>query len=252
MTELEKMQRAKMYLDKLANGIDPITDQPVSEGDSINQVRISRCLFYVSDVLRQVIENGGVVGKPEWVKKQAFTINHEELDGYVVSQTPIPVSEISRRINALVDPLAMTKLSYRSINAFMLKSGFLKEVTSGSGKTYRFPTEEGLSLGISSEERVGQSGAYHVTLYNADAQQFILDNIEAVIEINNRKKQQKGKIPGELNGSAWTSNYDEILIDLFQKNVPLSEIAVTLKRTEGGVRSRLKRLGLIESSGETD
>ena len=26
MTELEKMQRAKMHIDKLANGIDPLTD----------------------------------------------------------------------------------------------------------------------------------------------------------------------------------------------------------------------------------
>lgn len=26
MTELEKMQRAKMYIDKLANGVDPLTD----------------------------------------------------------------------------------------------------------------------------------------------------------------------------------------------------------------------------------
>ena len=51
MTELETMQRAKMYLDKLANGINPLTDQPASDSDCINQVRISRCLFYVSDVL---------------------------------------------------------------------------------------------------------------------------------------------------------------------------------------------------------
>ena len=62
MTELEIMQRAKMYVDKLANGINPLTDQPAPEGDTVNQVRISRCLFYVSDVLRRVIENGGQVG----------------------------------------------------------------------------------------------------------------------------------------------------------------------------------------------
>ena len=37
---------------------------PDNEDDVINNVRISRCLFYVSDVLRQVIENGGVIGAP--------------------------------------------------------------------------------------------------------------------------------------------------------------------------------------------
>ena len=60
MTELEIMQHAKGYLDKLARGIDPITDREAPEDDVINNVRVSRCLFYVSDVLRQVIENGGI------------------------------------------------------------------------------------------------------------------------------------------------------------------------------------------------
>ncbi len=52
MTDIEIMQRAKLYIDKLANGVNPITDKPVSDEDCINNVRITRCLFYVSDVLR--------------------------------------------------------------------------------------------------------------------------------------------------------------------------------------------------------
>ena len=60
MTELEKIAYAKTYIEKLANGINPLTDQPVPDSDSINNVRISRCLFYVSDILRQIAENGGV------------------------------------------------------------------------------------------------------------------------------------------------------------------------------------------------
>lgn len=79
MTEIETMQRAKMYVDKLANGINPLTDQPVCATDCINQVRISRCLFYVSDILRRVIENGGSIGKAEKSKKQPFAISHDVL-----------------------------------------------------------------------------------------------------------------------------------------------------------------------------
>ena len=60
MTELEKITCAKTYVDKLANGINLLTNQPVSDADSINDVRISRCLFYVADILRQIVENGGI------------------------------------------------------------------------------------------------------------------------------------------------------------------------------------------------
>ena len=40
MTDLEIMQHAKGYLDKLAQGIDPLTGQEVPENDVINNVRI--------------------------------------------------------------------------------------------------------------------------------------------------------------------------------------------------------------------
>ena len=51
MTELETMQRAKMYLDKLAQGIDPITNQEMAEDSVLNNVRLARCFFYASGVL---------------------------------------------------------------------------------------------------------------------------------------------------------------------------------------------------------
>lgn len=246
MTELETMQRAKMYLDKLANGINPLTDQPTPDADCINQVRISRCLFYVSDILRKVIENGGNIGTSAKVKKQPFSITHEQLTRFALSASPIPVSTITNKINALVDQNTMAKLKYTSVTSFLLQSGFLMESQAGDGKTAKLPTEQGKLLGISTEERVGQAGNYNVTVYNKEAQQFILDNIEAIIDINNQKPA--ALVRTEYQGQPWTSTYDETLIDLFQKNVSISEIAVTLKRTEGAIRARLKKLGYIEQS----
>lgn len=61
MTELEKIAYAKSFIDKLANGINPIDNQPVAEYDVVNNVRLTRCFFFVSDILRQVIENGGTI-----------------------------------------------------------------------------------------------------------------------------------------------------------------------------------------------
>ena len=79
MTELEKIERAKMYMDKLANGINPIDDTMAPDDDLINNVRLSRCFFFVSDVLRQVIENGGTktaVNKKSKKLPLADTIEH--------------------------------------------------------------------------------------------------------------------------------------------------------------------------------
>lgn len=53
MSESEKLIRAKIYVDNLANGINPIDDSEIPSGNLINDVRLSRCFFFLSDVLRQ-------------------------------------------------------------------------------------------------------------------------------------------------------------------------------------------------------
>lgn len=241
MTELETLQRAKLYIDKLANGMNPLTDAPLSEDDCVNQVRISRCLFFVSDILRKVIADYKRVEAPQNRNKTVFTITPEELGRYSFDEKPVSVSELTVRINALVDPDKSAKLKHTNITAFLLKHGFLIEQENDLGNTTKVPTERGSSIGISREERQGQNGPYFVTVYNADAQRFILDNIEAIAETNATKKA-----PSALSGKPWTTDHDEILADLFNKQVSVPEIAVTLKRSTSSIRARLKKLGLIK------
>ena len=244
MTELETMQRAKMYLDKLANGIDPVSDKPVPDSDCINHVRISRCLFYVSGILGKLIEEGGAVKKRPKTKKAGFNVTGNELTGYRIDTTPIPISEITKRINALVDAEEMTQLKYSSITSYLMQNGLITEEQNDDGKKAKVPTDKGRSIGISREERIGTNGNYYVTVYNAEAQKYILDNMSAIIEINNASRISTGT--AGLRGQPWTDNYDEVLTDLFNKRVPLSEIAITLKRTENEVIARLKCLGVTK------
>ena len=75
MTELETMMRAKQYIESLANGKNPLTGQNVNDDDIINNIRISRCLFYVSGVLQKVIDNGGEVQKVKSKKSQREEFN---------------------------------------------------------------------------------------------------------------------------------------------------------------------------------
>ncbi len=186
MTELEMMQRAKMYIDKMANGIDPQTDRPVPDSDCINQVRISRCLFYVSDVLRRVIENGGNITRQKTGKKLPFVLSDEQARTFPFSHTPINVSEITNRINNLIDQTVTAKLKTKSITGFLLQCGLLSQTEDENGRSIKVPTPQGESIGLFSEERFGQGGPYRVVLYKPDAQQFILDNIDAIIAINNQ------------------------------------------------------------------
>ena len=238
MTDLEIMQHAKGYLDKLAKGINPLTDQEIPEDDVINNVRISRCLFYVSDVLRQVIENGGVIGAP--AKKSAlapYALSFEERSRYAFGDWPLSASQIAQRLNELVDLKTMQKLKTTSITKFLMQSGLLFEEESPSGKKNKRPTETGWQLGISTMQRAGQNGEYTAVVYDQQAQQFILDNLDAIIAINATPLH-------ENQGKPWAPEEDAYLRQAVQAGADVKELSAELKRTRAAVRARLEKLGL--------
>lgn len=181
MTELETLEQAKNYIEKLANGINPIDGSLIPDEDVINNVRISRCLFYVADVLRQVFESGGV-SRQKKEKKMPFSLPAEKRDAFAFSSEPISISEISRRLNELIADENMTKLPYRAIRDWLLELEMLEETLDSSGKSVKRPTSQGEAIGIALENRMGQNGAYSVVVYDLDAQHFILDHLDAIME----------------------------------------------------------------------
>lgn len=187
MTEFEKMRRAKMYLDKLAGGINPLDDTMLPEGDIVNNVRITRCLHYVSEVLDQVIENERIKSQPK-IHKVPFAISNEQLAGYSMPEEPVQISEITSRINALIDTNRMRQLSANTITSWLVSEELLYVVVRPDGKTNKYPTENGYRFGISTVQRTGPSGEYTAILYNSYAQMYILKNMQEIIEKHNAKR----------------------------------------------------------------
>lgn len=186
MNEAEKIQRAKIYVDKLANGINPLTDENIPDNDIMNNVRLSRCMFYVSDILRQVIENGGV-SKTKRLKKDNFYISFDEIQKFEFSDSPIPISEITNRINNLINLDTMKKLTYTHLTNWLMSIDMLQLEPRSDGKSAKRPTPAGIDLGIITEIRTGTYGSYIAVLYNRNAQQFIIDNIDAAIKMMYQK-----------------------------------------------------------------
>lgn len=184
MTELEIMQRAKQYIDALANGFDPLTGQRVREDDVINQVRISRCLFYVSGVLQRVIDNGGEVKRVRVprAKKQPFSVTPAQTAQLTPSPTAISTSRIVGMLNGLIDTEQMQKLKRSELIGWLLSVGLLQGTETPGGKTRKVPTQNGEMLGMKDAVFVNEQGIpVHDTVYDQNAQQFIFDNMESVI-----------------------------------------------------------------------
>ena len=243
MTELEKMKRAKLYIDKLSIGINPIDDTYVTANDVVRNERISNCFKYISEVLFKQIEKENM---PKKVNR-LFFLPLEFRNSFEFSDSPIYGSEILRRINALVENLECKKLSSRVFFSSLVELGLIEDTVLNDGKIIRRPTDFGLSVGVITEHKIRPNGTeYFSVLYHRSAQQFILDNIDAIIDINTfKKKQYRENAP--LQGKVWTHDQERRLVALFNSGVNANEIASEMQRTVSGIASKLHKLGLVES-----
>lgn len=251
MTEFEKIERAKMYMEKLANGVDPITNTEIPKGDVANNVRLSRCFSFVSDVLGKVIEQGGIEEKPytykaKNIKKEPFSLTAEQASRFEFSSSPMSASDIAKRLEVLIDTDTVKKLTASNILAWLESIGALTKEETESGNK-RTVTDTGADMGIVSEAKISSYGnPYTAILFNRSAQQFILDNTDAIAAyIAEQKEDRKAN-----KGTLWTQGDEMLLLDMYNNGATVRQMAQTLKRSCYGVRKRLQKMGLSLRSAD--
>ena len=184
MEELDVMKRAQSYVESLANGKDPLTGNELPDSDIVNNVRISRCLFYVSDVLKKVIDNGGEVQREKLKRadKADFVLTDEQAAALKPADDDISLSKTVGIINAQIDDYTMKKLQRKVVAEWLIEKGLLKEVVI-NGKTHYNPTSEGELIGIKLVDyHTPQGPVVKFCVLSPEAQQFVFDNIDVIIE----------------------------------------------------------------------
>ena len=174
MTEQVKLRQARYCLDRLAYGINPLDNTPLPEQDIVNQVQISRCLFYVSELLRRLSEENDTLS-------DSVYITEAEQRQFPFSETPITASEIGRRVQHLPGRKKRPQVRYHHITAWLISRGLMAESDNTDGKGRRVPTDSGLALGIDVENRTGFRGPYFCVVYNRQAQQFIIEHLNEIM-----------------------------------------------------------------------
>lgn len=176
--DLELLKHANNYIEKMANGINPLTNQKCNDNDMINNVRISRCLFYVSNVLDDVI-------KKNTKKKVEFYIpfymDSDTIKRYRITDEKLSISKIASRINELKTNDNMKNLRGTDICSWLVSIGLLEEVEY-KGRKRRRPTDLGVESGISVEHVISYMTEYDLVVYDKNMQIFIIDNFESLLD----------------------------------------------------------------------
>ncbi len=198
MTELEKLLYTKDFIDKLADGVNPLTDERIPEGDLLNNIRISRCMFYVSEILRKLVCGEpfeGIKVKATAAKKIPFVLSPEKRQSLVLSEKPVSATEFCRCLYTVANDENMHKLTYTKLTEWLVSRGILEECTFGEMQGKKVPTELGRQLGISVEKRNGMYGEHNVVVYDRDAQSFILDNLDSLCAFAANYKSSSKETP---------------------------------------------------------
>lgn len=179
MTQLETMRRGKLYLEKLAQGVDPITDQEIREDSVLNNVHLARCFFYVSGVLEQVIANGGTAGLVG--KTMEFAITQEQLTRVRLPAYPVRISEFAEALYQVVENPEMKKPDVKKITDWLLSRDLMTQMTGEDGKLHRVPTELGLRMGMTTRLRKTRDGEYRAVYYDKNMQKFLLEHMGEIL-----------------------------------------------------------------------
>ncbi len=176
MAELEKLIKARDYCMKLANGIDPISDKSIPNDTVLNQLPLARLFFFLTNHLSDEIQNISLPSHSS-KHKMPFLITRKSVSEIEISLSPIPISEFCKRVFAKAAPSSKA-FNYKWVTDWLVKTELMK-LSEFDGKKY--PTESGTAVGIFQEQRMVQGKEYMATLYNKDTQQFLVDNMDAIL-----------------------------------------------------------------------
>ena len=179
--EQSKLDVAIKYVERIADGCNPVNNVPLENNDILNNPNIIRCMYFIKDVLEEVQRNDGMIGGKVG-KEPVLPFPIEILDSFIYVED----KSITHVLNQVYEPIAnmnVKKVSVTKITAALKEEGYLlDEPNPETGKTRKVPSMRGRELGIYTVEREYNGRIYESVTYNQDAQKYVVELIRKLVE----------------------------------------------------------------------
>ena len=179
--DMQKLEVAMKYIERIADGKNPVNNKPMEEDSVLNNPNVIRCMYFVKEVLTAVKENNGIIGgrvsKPS---KSPFPF--ECLSGFeYVDDTSI--AHFMNRLKGLALDPNVRGIGTKPVTDWLKRKGYLIDVQDKyTGKLHPEVTELGIDFGLYMQERTSTNGqAYQIVMYSQKAQEFIAAHLEQIV-----------------------------------------------------------------------
>lgn len=178
--DLRKLDIAIEYVQRMSEGYNPVNNIPADDDSVLNNPNVIRCMFFVKEVLKEVKRNNGLIGsKREKAKKEPFPFEILKEFHYEEDKS---ISHLLRQIQSPAGEKNIKKISIQTITTWLKNADYLtEEYCQEAGKISTVPTEKGKALGIYTELRSYSNNTYLIVIYNRNAQEFLVKNLEAIV-----------------------------------------------------------------------
>lgn len=178
--DIDKIKKARVVLDKMANGINPVDGTKITEESFLNDPRIIRCLFFVNEILQRTID-GDLQDKNLDRKKLPFVITAEEKARVEFPAEEIGVNAFAQCINKVINPNVSKKLTGLELNKGLKRMGILGELVDNEGKKKTIVPEGSEKYGIRTLLVNYNGTEYEKVIFDKKAVQHLLDNLENIM-----------------------------------------------------------------------
>ncbi|MGE6487448.1 hypothetical protein [Paenisporosarcina sp. NPDC076898] len=170
-----RLLEAKQVLEKMANGVHPLTDQPLDEHHFLQDPRVIRPLFLLLNHLNEPNSNHKKSPKK-------YIITQKQLDAVEFPNHRIGINDFCSRVNEQLDLTVSKKLSGKILNDKLKKLGILSEETTDEGKKRSVTNDTSASYGISTIERSYNGSPYQQIVFDDMGREFLLRNLHNLLE----------------------------------------------------------------------
>lgn len=185
MENIQKLQKAKSFLEMLARGIDPVSGNLIGEDSVLNKVQVQDCFLYIAKILEKAICEGGEIPQAE---KAKFNVTPEQKQSIIISEKPISMIKFIDNINKTVDLTVSKRLTTLKVTNWLTRNGVIavKEKEIVKIERIKVLTDKAAEIGIQMTESVSKNTGEikQIIVLSDTAQKFIIDNIDSIASSN--------------------------------------------------------------------
>ena len=179
---MSKLEVAMKYIERIADGKNPVNNKPAEEDSVLNNPNVIRCMYFVKEVLAAVSENGGVIGGRA-AKPARSPFPFECLSGFHYTEDT-SIAHLIRQFKALAQDPNVRGIGTKPVTDWLRQKGYLTDqLDQYTGKKYASVTEAGEEFGLFMQERTSAYGqSYKLIMYSQKAQEFLAANLKQIVE----------------------------------------------------------------------